>query len=42
MLAFGFRDPNRNHLRGVIPLVDGRRNIEALVALQPDQPPAKR
>ena len=41
-LAFGFREPDGDHLRAVVPLVDGGRNIEALVALQPDQPAPER
>ena len=40
--AFGFGDADGDHLRGVIPFVDRRRNVEALVALQPDQPAAER
>ena len=34
--------PDRDHLLGVIPLVDRGRNVEPLVALQPDQPPSER
>ena len=42
VLAFGFRDADRDHLRGVVPLVDRGRNVKPLVALQPNEPPAKR
>ena len=41
-LALRFRQPDGDHLRAVIPLVDGGRNIEPLVALQADQPPPER
>ena len=41
-LAFRFGEPNGDHLRAVVPLIDGGRNIEALVALQADQPAAER
>ena len=40
--AFGLGDPDRDHLRGVVPLVDRRRHVEPLVALQADQPAAER
>ena len=40
-LACGFGQPDRDHLRGVVPLVDGGGDVEALVALQPDQPAAR-
>ena len=40
--AFGFGDTDGDHLRGVIPFVDRRRDVEAFVALQPDQPAAER
>ena len=40
--AFGFGDANGDHLRGVIPFVDRRGDVEAFVALQPDQPAAER
>ena len=33
---------DRQHLRGVVPLVDGGRRVEPLVALQAEQPPAQR
>ena len=33
---------DRDHLRGVVPLIDRGRDVEALVALQPDQPAAER
>ena len=42
VLAFGLGDADRDHLRGVVPLVDRGRDVEPLVALQPDQPPAER
>ena len=41
-LAFGFRQTNGDHLRAVIPLIDRGRNVEPLVALQPDQLAAQR
>ena len=41
-IAFGFAEPNRDHLRGVIPFIDRGRNVEPFVALQPDQPPSER
>ncbi len=28
--AFGFGQPDRDHLRGIVPLIDRRRNVEAL------------
>ena len=40
--ALGFGEPDRDHLCGVIPLIDRRRDVEAFVALQPDQPAAER
>ena len=42
VLAFGLGDADGDHLRGVVPLVDRGGDVEALVALQPDQPAAKR
>ena len=42
VLAFGLGDADGDHLRGVVPLVDRGGDIEALIALQPDQPPAER
>ena len=42
VLALGLGDADGDHLRGVIPLVDRGGDVEALVALQPDQPAAKR
>ena len=42
VVALGFGDADRDHLRGVIPLVDRRRDVEPLVALQPDQPAPER
>ena len=38
----GLGQPDRDHLRGVIPLVDRGRDVEPLVALQADQPAAER
>jgi hypothetical protein len=38
-MALGLGEPDCDHLRGVVPLIDGGRDVEALVALQPDQPP---
>ena len=35
-------EPDRHHLRGVVPLVDGGGDVEALVALQADQLALKR
>src|SRR6202050_3709403 len=35
--AAGLGAADRDHLRGVIPLVDGGRHIEALVTLQADE-----
>ena len=37
--APGFGQPDLDHLRGIVPLVDGRGRIQPLVALQPDQTP---
>ena len=42
VVAFGLGDADRDHLRGVVPLVDRRRDVEPLVALQPDQPAPER
>ena len=41
-LAFSFRETNGDHLGAVVPLVNRRGNVEALVALQPDQTASKR
>ena len=41
-IAFGLGEPDRDHLLGVVPLVDGGGDVEPFVALQPDQPPAER
>ena len=35
--AFGLGDADRDHLRGIVPLVDRGRDVEPFVALQPDQ-----
>ena len=42
MLAFGLGGADRNHLRRVVPLVDGGGDVEAFVALQADQAAAER
>ena len=42
VLASGLGGADRDHLRGVVPLVDRGRDVETLVALQPDQPAAER
>ena len=42
VLAFGLGGADRDHLRGVVPLVDRGRDVEPLVALQADQPAAER
>ena len=36
-LASGFQQPDLEHLAWVVPLVDGRVDVQALVALEPDQ-----
>ena len=41
-LAFRFGGADRDHLRGVIPLIDRRGDVEALVTLQADQATAQR
>ena len=41
-VAFGLGDADRDHLRGIVPLVDRGRDVEPLVALQPDQPAPER
>ena len=38
VLAFGLGGADRDHLRGIVPFVDRGRDVEPLVALQPDQP----
>ena len=40
--ALGLGDADRDHLRGVVPLVDRGRDVEPLVALQADQPAPER
>ena len=35
--AFRLGDADRDHLRGIVPFVDRRRDVEPFVALQPDQ-----
>ena len=42
MLAGGFGETDRHHLRRIVPLVDRARDVEAFVALQPDQPSVER
>ena len=42
VLAFGLGGADRDHLRGVVPLVDGGGDVEAFVALQADQAAAER
>ena len=42
VIAFGFGDADGDHLRRVVPLVDRGRDVQTLVALQPDQAPAER
>ena len=41
-LASRLGQTDGDHLRAVVPLIDGGRNIEPLVALQADQPAAER
>ena len=41
-LAARLEQPDLEHLARVVPLVDGRVDVEALVALEPDQPGAER
>ena len=41
-LAARLEQPDLEHLARVVPLVDGRVDVEALVALQPDQTRAER
>ena len=36
-IAGGFRQPDRDHLRGAVPLIDRGGDVEAFIALQPDQ-----
>ncbi len=40
--ALGLAETDGDHLRGVIPFIDGGRDIEPFIALQPDQPSAER
>ena len=42
VLAFGLGDADGDHLRRVVPLIDRGRDIETLIALQPDQAAAER
>ena len=37
MLAGGLGQPDRHHLRGIVPFVDRARDVEAFVALEADQ-----
>ena len=41
-IAFRLGEPDRDHLGGIVPLVDGGGDVETLVALQTDQPAAER
>ena len=41
-LAAQLRQPDLQHLAGVVPLVERRRGVEPLVALEADEPPAQR
>ena len=41
-LAARLEQPDLEHLARVVPLVDGRVDVQALVALEPDQPGAER
>ena len=41
MLAFGFGGADRDHLRRVVPFVNRRGDIEPLITLQADEPPAQ-
>ena len=42
VLAGGLGEPDRHHLRGIVPLVDRGGDVETLVALQADQLAAER
>ena len=35
-------EPDRHHLRGIVPLIDRARDVEAFVALQADEPAVER
>ena len=37
-IAAGFGEADRHHLAGIVPFVDGRGDVETLVALQADEP----
>jgi len=41
-IAGGFREPDRDHLRRTVPLIDRGGDVETFIALQPDQLAAKR
>ena len=41
LLPGRFREPDLDHLARVVPFVDGRRDVEPFVALQPHQPLAE-
>ncbi len=41
VLALGLGDADRDHLRGIVPLVDRGGDVEPFIALQPDQAPAQ-
>ena len=40
--AAGLGEADRHHLAGIVPFVDGRGEVEPLIALQPDQPAPER
>ena len=42
VLARRLREPDRHHLRGIVPFIDRRRDIEAFIALQSNQLSAER
>jgi len=42
VLALGFRDPDGDHLRRIVPFVDGSRHVEPFIALQADEAPPER
>ena len=39
--AAELREPDLQHLAGVVPFVERRRGIQPLIALETDQPPAE-
>ena len=42
LLAGGFGEADRHHLRGIVPLIDGAGDVEPFIALQADQLAAER